>query len=406
VRQSLSIAAITSGPPVPRNVLFILTESVRADAFCSEFSADCRLSPHTNRALPERVGFRQLRALDSTTAISLPVLWSGVGPHESRDVLHTWPLLFDYAEAAGWSTAYWTSQNPLFANARLYIKNLGADQVISGTQLDGNADIDMGAEERLLVDHALQQLPTLREPFFALLHTSGTHYPYRVDPRLEQPFQPAAFDKGAEATAEFKNYYQNAIVQQDAQLERLIRELRKTPQGQRTVIVLTSDHGEAFRDHGQLGHTFSLFDEEIHVPGFVDAPANTLTAEERAQLEAQRAEFLYHPDLTATTLDLMGVWDTPQVAPFRSRILGSSLLRPIAQDRAMPLTNCAALWSCAFENWGAMQGRYKLFARTPYDQGWQCYDVLADPREATSLQSPQCDALRERTLQWFLRPPI
>jgi len=41
-----------------------------------------------------------MRSMDSTTAVSLAVLWSGLGPTESRDNLHTWPLIFDYARAA------------------------------------------------------------------------------------------------------------------------------------------------------------------------------------------------------------------------------------------------------------------------------------------------------------------
>ena len=43
-------------------------------------------------------------------------------------------------------------------------------------------------------------------------------------------------------------------------------------------VLVTSDHGEAFREHWQLGHTSALYDEEIHVPGWIDAPPGTLGA--------------------------------------------------------------------------------------------------------------------------------
>ncbi len=39
----------------------------------------------------------------------------------------------------------------------------------------------------------------------------------------------------------------------------------------RAIIVFTSDHGEAFREHWQLGHTSALYEEEIHVQGWIDA---------------------------------------------------------------------------------------------------------------------------------------
>ncbi len=66
----------------------------------------------------------QMRAHDSTTAISISNIWSGVRPTESRALLHSVPLLWDYAHAAGWDTAYWTSQNLMFGNARLYVQDI------------------------------------------------------------------------------------------------------------------------------------------------------------------------------------------------------------------------------------------------------------------------------------------
>ncbi len=405
LRHSLPIEPIDDEPPLARNVVFVLTESVRADAVCSAFDVTCKLTPHTNALLPERHALLQHRALDSTTAISLPVLWAGIGPHETEDVMHTWPLLFDYARAAGWTTAYWTSQNLFFASSHSFVENLGVDHFVSATQLDLNADIDMGAEESLLADYVIEHLSELQEPFFAMVHASNVHYPYFVDEDAEQPFQPAHFDKSADGTPEFRNYYQNAVVQQDAQLARILRALKQSEAGRRTVIIYTSDHGEAFRDHHQMGHTFSVFDEEIKVPAFIDAPPNTLTSTERQNLEQHEAEFTFHPDLTATALDLMGIWDAEALSEFKPKILGVSLLRDPVFGRRLPMTNCASLWSCAFENWGMMQGRTKVFARTPYDTGWHCYDVLDDPLEETRIESPLCDELVGDSLSLFGRAP-
>src|SRR5690606_26049492 len=115
----------------------------------------------------------------------------------------------------------------------------------------------------------------------------------------------------------------------------------------------------------------------VKVPAFVDAPAGTLTAAERANLVGHESEFTFHPDLTATAIDLMGLWDAPALAEFKPHLVGHSLLRPKEAERTLPMTNCASLWSCAFENWGVMRGRHKVFARTPYDTGWQCFDLVA-----------------------------
>jgi glucan phosphoethanolaminetransferase (alkaline phosphatase superfamily) len=406
LRQSRKLPKLVSSAPTPRNVLLVLLESVRADASCSAFSLDCALTPHTNRLLPHRHGLLQHRSLDSTTAISLAVLTAGVAPDESDEVMHTWPLLFDYARAAGFSTAYWTSQNLFFGSSHLFVENLGVDDFVSATQLDMHADIDMGADESLLADHVISRLEHLEEPFFAMIHTSNVHHPYLVDPNRPQPFQPASFDKSPSGGGLLRNYYQNAVAQEDAHLARIFEALRATEAGSRTVIVYTSDHGESFRDHNQMGHTFSLFDEEVKVPAFIDAPPSTLTPEERVNLESHASLFTFHPDLTATALDVMGVWAAKGMEEFKSKIIGRSLLRKPEAPRTMVMTNCAAVWSCAYENWGLMHGSLKAFARTPYDTGWQCFDLASDPREQTVLNTPPCQALIGEALARFGRAPL
>ena len=113
----------------------------------------------------------------------------------------------------------------------------------------------------------------------------------------------------------------------------------------------------------------------------------------------------FHVDITPTILDVMGIWDRPGLARFRRRLPGQSWLRAISPPPALPMTNCAAVWSCAFENWGAMQGRFKIFARTPYDTGWQCHDVLADPNEQQRLDVPECRQLQRLAEGWFGKLP-
>lgn len=403
-RESLPVPPIVERPARPRNVVFVILESVRADATCVDYDVACERTLSTNRLLPNRVPLRQLRALDSSTAISLAVLWSGVGPHESRDVLHTWPLIFDYAKAAGYQSAFWTSQNMMFGNARLWVKNLGASSFVSATDVDPTSDIDMGAPEQLFAERAIEEYGKLSEPFLAVVQLSNGHYPYYLDPDGPQPFQPAGFRKGPEENQLFFNYYQNAVHQQDRHLAKLLSAIRSSEAGERTVIVYTSDHAEAFREHNQMGHTFSVYDEEVKVPGFVDAPPGTLTEEEERNLRSKSDSFLFHPDLTATVLDLMGVWRSPSIAPFKARMLGESLLDDEVNDRAMPMTNCAGVWSCAFENWGYMRGSMKLEARA-WDPKYHCFDLALDPREQNDLGEATCGDLRERADQTFGRLP-
>jgi arylsulfatase A-like enzyme len=184
----------------------------------------------------------------------------------------------------------------------------------------------------------------------------------------------------------------------------MIAALKASPAGKNTVIVYTSDHAEAFREHGQMGHTFSIFDEEVHVPAWIDAPPGTLTDAEIANLRAKRDQYLFHVDLAPTVLDLMGVPDDPRLTEYRAKMPGHSLLQSELTTEPMPMTNCAGVWSCAFENWGAMQGSLKLEARS-WDSGWNCYDLEQDPFEQSPLPFSQCGELHAFVQKTFGRLP-
>lgn len=387
-----------------RNVVLVILESVRADAVCTAFDGACRRTPFSNELFPERIPLLNTRALSSSTAISMAVLWSGLAPTQSRERLHNAPLLFDYARSAGYQTAYFTSQSILFGNMRLWLQNLGADHMMTGTDVDPECDIDLGVDEELFAARAIEEVVKLKEPFFATIQLSNGHYPYLVRETEPQPFQPSTTSKAPEHNAEFFNHYQNAVHQQDRHLARVLRSIAQSPAGKNTVIVYTSDHGEAFREHDQMGHTFSILDEEVLVPTWIDAPEGTLTTTERRHLEQKRTAFTFHPDLSATILDLMGVWDRPEIKEHQKLIVGTSLLSPEVNTRALPMTNCSPLWSCAFENWGVMQENMKLEAR-PWDSEYHCWDLRSDPNERVNLGEAACPELRAAAEREFGRLP-
>lgn len=388
-RSPEHVPRLTPQPARPRNLLFIVQESQRADVTCIEHDPSCQLATRfTNPLLPERLPLLQLRSNASTTAISISNLWSGVRPTEGRETLHSVPLLWDYAHAAGYDTAYWTSQNLMFGNARLYVQDIPVSHRCVATELDTQADLDTGCEDSLVTDRAIRDWHELKEPFVAVVHYSNVHFPYIYDEN-EAPFQPSEMDKSAEKNEAFKNYYKNVVYLSDKAVARLVKHVRESSTGPRTVIVYTSDHGESFREHWQLGHTSSLYDEEIHVPGWIDAPPGTLAPEEEQSIRAARRELVWHLDLSATLFDLIGIWDDPAFGPFRARMMGHPLTRRERTLEPVPLTNCTWLWECSFRNWGMMQGPLKLEARE-WDNEYHCFNVLEDPDESNNLGEEAC----------------
>jgi hypothetical protein len=400
-RRAPRLSAMTGKAPKSRNVLLVLTESVRFDSVCVEHRADCRLTPFTNRLTESRFPLLEARSLSSTTAISVGVLWSGLLPTQMTDAIRSAPMLFDFARAAGYDTAYWSSQSTMFTDSASFFAALPLSRRCHGSDLGAVPD-DAGADDTLVTERAERELSKLREPWLAVVQYSNTHYPYRV--RGEEPFQPATEDKAAERIDHFKNHYQNAVYAQDRTIADLLGALRASPAGARTVVIYTSDHGEAFREHGQLGHTTSVFEEELHVPTWIDAPADVLTAGEREALTAARHARVWHVDFTPTVLDFIGVWDAPGIAAARLRMMGTSLLRPRRTTAILPLTNCAEIWGCSFRNWGVTRGTLKLESRE-LDADWHCWDLARDPHEQHDLGTASCAELKGAAEGFFVTLP-
>jgi glucan phosphoethanolaminetransferase (alkaline phosphatase superfamily) len=379
-------------------VLLIVTESVRASDACSVPAPDCATTPFTNELLPARFGLSQMRALDSTTAVSLAVLWSGRSPTSSRRALHEAPLLWEYAHAAGFDTAYWTSQNLFFANAGTWLDGLPIAHWISATDLDPNPTYEVGADDSKLVDVVVDQLPAMvraAAPFVGVVHLSNTHFPYVIDPG-DAPFQPQSKALGAGDATSVHNRYLDAIHRQDATVARLVRALRAMPGSDRVDVAFISDHGEQIRERGAIGHTWGVYDEEVRVPFWIDAPergTGSLSPAEASHLRALEATPVTQLDVLPTLLDLMGVWNAPSVAPFRRSMPGASLLRGGSEARPVVLTNCSSIFACAFKNWGAMDGTKKILA-TENDPNWRCFDLADDPLERRDLGPAACGGLQ------------
>jgi arylsulfatase A-like enzyme len=382
--------------PVPAhrpNVVLIISESVRADAMCSAPSQGCT-ARFLDEAAPDRIGLGRLTSQSSGTFTSCVVLWTGLAPDADFATMHHEPVLWEVARAIGYRTAYISAQNLRYDDFGAFLERAGIDVQASAIDLGYAADPHIGAPDEnasaRLLSFVKNEVPA-GTPYFAVLHLSNTHWPYRVDPALE-PYAP--HDESPMSAVELlHNHYRNSVLMQERTMAELVRSLRSTPGWQDTVVLFVSDHGEQFREHGGLYHLSSLFEEQVRVPGWLVAGSEGLSATQRAALAEWGDRRTYSQDVNATVLDLLGVLGQRASFPFADRLTGRSLLqRPGRDEPRVLLSTASGVWEPDDPKYGVMQG--DLLAVKSASGAWWCYDVAKDPDERDPRgRLPGCPAL-------------
>ncbi|MBT8494767.1 MAG: sulfatase-like hydrolase/transferase, partial [Deltaproteobacteria bacterium] len=98
------------------------------------------------------------------------------------------------------------------------------------------------------------------------------HY---IDPHGRYVAHPGEVSYGSSE----EDLYDGELHYADKHVGRLLDELAKIPGGERTIVVITSDHGDGFNEHGFINHGMALYRELLHVPLIFYVPgANPRTA--------------------------------------------------------------------------------------------------------------------------------
>ena len=388
------------------SVLFLVTESVRAADYCSGPSPECLVSPEIDRLLPDRVPLRQLRSIASYTAISISALLTGRTQEGTAAEIAAAPNAFDFARASraggpGPRVAYWSAQlESLFERKEI---RSSTDSFVTLPDLigrpidDEDSVIDQGVD-RLLATRVERELGAAPGPLFAMVHFAGTHAPYFVDPS-DAPFEPWERVVTWSKMPRLLNAYRNAIHEQDRSVARVVRAFISRQGELPWIIVFTSDHGEAFGEHSAIHHGQSLYDEQIHVPGWVAYGNGALSGDEAAHLRGWEDRYATHLDLLPTMLDALGVLDGIAMDPYRRELAGRSLLRPYTpMPRAIPISNCTAIFPCALNVWGMLRDDHAVVGQ-PWDDGFRCVDFAAGDDAAP--MSGECARLREDSKAFF-----
>jgi phosphoglycerol transferase MdoB-like AlkP superfamily enzyme len=391
---------ITRSPEHQReklNIVLVVLEGVQYK-YTSLYDKQNNLTPYLASLAEQGVKFTNARSSLTHTTKVLFSLLTGRLPSVSQDIAETVPVEKPYAslatilkQNAGYKTAFFQSAKGNFESRPGLVHNLGFDKFWARDD-SNNPDAFLGylaCDEFVMLQPIVEwiksdlsgvaQAKTDDKPFFLTLMLSVTHDPYEVPDWFDTPAK-EPIDK-----------YQQTISYTDKFLSELDAELAKLNLTDKTILCVISDHGEAFGEHGLLGHERIPFDENLRIPFCI-----------RAVSLIQPKTIVTQPvssiDLAPTLLTLLG-FDT-QAADFD----GINALGDIPDDRKV-----------YFSGWlnqspsGFVKANQKFIyypagklAAAEDKNTVSVYDLITDPLELspTELSEQQSTEITDSIIDW------
>ncbi|MDQ2941828.1 MAG: sulfatase-like hydrolase/transferase [Chloroflexota bacterium] len=244
------------------------------------------------------------------------------------------------------------------------------------------------------------------QPFFVFANYMETHEPYlppypynrRFISSRYSPFRVARASARRDEvlTAEggprredleiLESLYDGTLRYADEMVGRLADALRSRGLLDDTVLIITSDHGDSFGEHGHLGHRLTLYDELLHVPLVIRHP-ESFRAGTRVREQVQLG------DIYPLVLELAGIGADGDFV---------SLLAP-APDRTALAENTGPKSINGLESKAVRRPPHKFIWRS--DDQHELYDLASDPGERSNLVESEPEVARRlhKDLERMLR---
>ncbi len=381
------------------NVILYVMDALRAEQ-TSLYGYPRETTPFLEELAADGVVFENAYSPVSWTKPSVVTLLTslypqvhGVGERSYSDVLpENVATLQDVLRGGGYVTSSF-SANPLACT----LSNLdqGFDQTftpnsfeIEGRQVKQNKihSDDLNAK-------ILPWLEThARDRFFLYVHTVDPHVPFAA------PVTPPELVGDGTSI----DRYDAEIRFNDGQIERLVEKLTELGILENTLLIVTSDHGEAFGEHGTTGHGTSVYQEEVRIP---------LLFHHRGFLARRRVEQpVQLIDLMPTIVSYLGI--DPASVPMQGRDLldeeAERDLAPVFLSRFVYPKDVETARFSEVEYHAVVEGEWKLIAaergeRQVFDV--ELYHLGDDPseREDRKEQDPERARRAHDRLRGFLQ---
>jgi arylsulfatase A-like enzyme len=350
----LALGGCTKAPP---NVLVVVFDTLRADRVRAETGEDT-LMPFLGGLAQRGFYFPNAHAQSSWTNPSLATIWTS--RYQSQHRITSFQsvladdeiLLADVLRRHGYRTGGFVA-NFLLGPSLGFGRGFDQYMTYSRKRQDANGKQQVvkaraariNREALSWVDQVERTAP--HAPVFLYVHYMETHIPY--DPpdadvaRVLRGGQRADRDDvnthmllwnlvgmdDAQVQAA-KAYYDAETISADTALRKLLDALRGRHFLDHCVVVIAADHGEEFREHGRLGHGYTLYEEVLRVPLVILAP--------HATAGKTIPGLVSLIDVAPTVLDLAGI-------PAPARFQGRSLRSDMGLTHAWPFGTGAATTS-------------------------------------------------------------
>jgi arylsulfatase A-like enzyme len=413
----VAIAACGPDKADPPSVVLVVIDTLRRDHL-SLYGYAKQTSPGLDRLAKESAVFERCIATSSWTKPSTVSLLSGLyppshGAKRNRRASREIEFLGEILQERGYTTAAF-SGNPHVSPA--FGMDQGFDHFASGGSRRAREYPDLTE----ILDGARDWLEDHSEgPFFLYVHLMNVHGPYRAPPEyrlrfLEEPHAEFVFqnrlwkdivrrgrlerraDVSQAHLRDLTARYDGAVAYTDAVLMRFVDELREEGILDRSLLVITSDHGEELFEHGGFGHKRTLYGELLEIPLLIRGPGGVAAGR-------RIGEPVSLVDIPATVLDWLGFLKPEAGAVFGDGSFGNgrSLLPLLSGSRKDPPFPARTLLAQLDE---VSAGRALLVQEWPHrllqiEKDYrgrrnevELFDVAADPDEQVDL-APQREEL-------------
>ena len=390
------------------NVLFILVDTLRSDRL-GAYGYARDTSPNLDALAATGIRFADQISQSSWTKCSMASLWTGLYPTRTR-VLRSYDVVSPEArmpaeifQEAGFRTAGiwrngWIAPNFGFSQGfEIYLSP--RSQRRQGKRLVRleNPNVTLDGDDADLLYSALEFLRAHgHERWFLYLHMMDVH-------------QYAYSEEEALFGTSYSDSYDNSIRWIDSLLGHLFNHLEERGLRERTVIVFSSDHGEAFGEHDGEGHARNVYGEVTQTPLIMGLP---FQLEPGIVVEA-RSE---NVDLWPTVLDLLGLPALPDVD---GRSMLPEIVAAAKGERPLEGEDDGLAFAQIDQSWGRTkerprplvavnQGQWRLMFRAANPEISELYDKWLDPREQRNIagEVPEVtERLKEQAAGYLESPP-